>query len=601
MGCRGLQTDRLALQYAPIYKNFAKTHKNGVMAERSDLPVFTKPVHVRRGILIGAALIGLVVVGVALWLPPFSLGSRLFPKPMSVVGAATPLVYSDDTGRLTIMSVDAAASFDMRLTGSLNIEDDVGWWEAARAVLPAQITLLSPIYRLDTAERGTAVRMVFERMMPEGADAYRYTRRTGQWTFVPGLTVTDPGVASVTLADVPEAVALVQSVPTTPLFGLIVEPGDTLTTELRDRVDAVYVAGLQPDASGALVGSLPYGATADGSRATVMLIRDPGVVAASLLRDEATRQAHLDMLLDLAFSQRYAGLALDYGTLPDDVRSGYLMLLADLADGLHASGRSLTVILHDSGADPTAEAVAYYQQVGLLADTVVLPLTDANDANRRLDRMTSAIDRRKLLLLVSASSQKDDSDGRIRELPFSEAINALGVVTRLSGRVAAPGEPIRVMLQTAGRMAVQFVPVDSRSGELPAIAFTILEKPSAVTLRLMTPGAISQRLSIALGHQFGGAVVAGAAAEGAVPGVADIARRFTLREPTVVQPEALRLQWRVYGVTGTDRVLLGRFDGAPGQEFSFVPDASYPRIDIAAELVGADVTLGIAHIDVRQP
>ena len=112
---------------------------------------------------LACALVGLIVlvvivlIGVALFLPPFSIGDRLFGTPYSALNGQSP---STSQGGLTVAvsTADATSGLSVRfrsiapavLTGqTAPNSDDAAWVRAAHNALPATLKLVSPIYKID--------------------------------------------------------------------------------------------------------------------------------------------------------------------------------------------------------------------------------------------------------------------------------------------------------------------------------------------------------------------------------------------------------------------------------------------------------------------
>lgn len=82
----------------------------------------------------------------------------------------------------------------------------------------------------------------------------------------------------------------------------------------------------------------------------------------ALVGDESRRQQHVRELLAVADSGSYSGISLDYELVPAASREGFTALVRELADALHAAGKTLTVAVPAKTADggePTSEAYDY--------------------------------------------------------------------------------------------------------------------------------------------------------------------------------------------------------------------------------------------------
>jgi len=96
-----------------------------------------------------------------------------------------------------------------------------------------------------------------------------------------------------------------------------------------------------------------------------------GQLVADLLADPARADAHRTALVDLALTNDWDGVDIDYEALPPTAGPQYTAFLTALRDDLHAEGLELTVAVpaRDSDADPGTLAYSY-QMVGQIADQV---------------------------------------------------------------------------------------------------------------------------------------------------------------------------------------------------------------------------------------
>src|SRR5712692_10306501 len=131
---------------------------------------------------LGCALLGVVIVivavliGVALFLPPFSLGARLFGTPYVQLNQQTSSAAQNGL-TVAVDPANVGSGFGVRLKtikpevfngqAAPNAEESA-WLKAARASLPPTLTLLSPLYQIDS--QGTASTVSLTVTAPQGAD-----------------------------------------------------------------------------------------------------------------------------------------------------------------------------------------------------------------------------------------------------------------------------------------------------------------------------------------------------------------------------------------------------------------------------------------------
>src|SRR5258708_33326993 len=176
---------------------------------------------------LGCALVGLVIVavailiGAALFLPPFSVGDRFFGTPFAPLNAQSASTTSNGL-TIGLDPANAGSGFGVRIkvikpevfngTSAASAED-AAWLKMARASLPQTLTLLSPIYQID--KQGTAPDVMLTFAAPQGADlaqvdVFRYDAQINRWQFVPAHPSSDGKaiVANVTADPPPPAPAL---------------------------------------------------------------------------------------------------------------------------------------------------------------------------------------------------------------------------------------------------------------------------------------------------------------------------------------------------------------------------------------------------------
>jgi spore germination protein YaaH len=96
-----------------------------------------------------------------------------------------------------------------------------------------------------------------------------------------------------------------------------------------------------------------------------------GQLVADLLADPARADAHRAALVDLALTNDWDGVDIDYEALPPTAGPQYTAFLTALRDDLHAEDLELTVAVPARTSDADPGTLAYsYQLVGQIADQV---------------------------------------------------------------------------------------------------------------------------------------------------------------------------------------------------------------------------------------
>jgi len=84
----------------------------------------------------------------------------------------------------------------------------------------------------------------------------------------------------------------------------------------------------------------------------------------SILRSPERRARHVQLIVDEVVANNYDGIDIDYELLDSELRDAYSAFIGDLAQGLHAHGKLLTVAVHAKTSD--------YGGLGGFQDWVVL-------------------------------------------------------------------------------------------------------------------------------------------------------------------------------------------------------------------------------------
>jgi len=413
-----------------------------------------------------ALLFAVILVGVALVLPPFNLLDRLTgPQYVTLDGQNNAVRSPDQALTLILNPDDVGGEFGV----ALNSIPAATYRESSAAQLPANITLSSPVYTIDTtgAAPGSFTLSLTLPDTPPNLDLLDlYAWDGAAWRFFPSQPVDETTV--ITKADtLPQQVALFTAQPTrAPLVLVSVGITQTLMPDVAGVASIVTPGGVQPTLSGAVTGSLAAGVQQNAGYPVMPVTRnyvDPRALdvetVSTLVTNPGLRQQHIRELV--TFASAYDGLFVDYRDVPDEHRAAFTAFVTDLGVALRARNLRFGVVVppaqNTSGAWETG---AYdWRAIGQAADYVQLdlervdPTMFAPGRDRLVEAMlrwgTGEVSRYKLLLGLSAQSQLQASGGFTR-IGYSEALAPLGDVS-LSGTLTAdgdiiPGEPFRAEL-----------------------------------------------------------------------------------------------------------------------------------------------------------
>ena len=175
----------------------------------------------------------------------------------------------------------------------------------------------------------------------------------------------------------------------------------------------------------------------------------------NMLVDSAQRSAHVDALVNLAVGNLYKGVDLDYRGLDRNLRGEYLQFLKELADKLHAQGKTLSVRVEPAAqvADDRFDTGAYdWQAIGLIADTVKVPApvdprayVPGGQFDALLRYAVGNIDRSKLRVLFGGQSV-ELAGAYLLPKTFNDALQPLMGRIAADTSVVEPGKPLNLAL-----------------------------------------------------------------------------------------------------------------------------------------------------------
>ncbi len=571
---------------------------------------------------LGCAIAGVVLVlvivliGIALLLPPFLLGDRLFNKPFAALSQQTPGTALNGL-TLSLAPGTSSNGFGVRLqsvapevfTGQKAASvDDATWIRMAHAALPSSLTLISPVYQIET--QGTAPSAVSLTVaLPPNSDStkvdlYRYDVQDNHWQFIPAHPTADRAAMVAQVTTMPDRVALFEAGRLVPVIGTTVDAGQSLTPNAAQVANVIHPAGLQPNASGALQGVLPAGIGTAKGYAIVPVIRnftDPAALdvatITTLMQNSALRAAHIVRLIEFASSKPYQGIAIDYRGLAADQRNNFAAFITALADKLHNANLTLTVVVpFPAQANNAFDTGAYdWQAIGAAVDSlqVLLPIdphayADDGPVSQGLRWAVGEVNRARLQLAFSLLSVQETA-GSFAPVAYTDALAPLGQVAVKPNGVLAPGTEVAANLNG---YTAQFVALDS-SGT-PAVKYFAPDGSLAGTMWLTSGSVIARRLAQINAYNVAGVVAFDLISPGISGDANDALAAYKVNQPADAQPSTLALRWTVM----SQGKLVAQASAVPGTPFVYKPDNSSDSVQINAEIVGARGTFGPVNVRV---
>lgn len=523
-----------------------------------------KPLPRRKQTPLATALLLLtigVLVVVGLLLPPVSLGKRLFQSDYVLLDSNNPSASHPDG--LTIRVGPASLSTGLRLKlGSVprdqfTPQDAPSDWRAAAIALPSYLLLKSSVYTLDLAD-GLSTPLEAEISLPPDAkplvllDVYAWNG--SEWYWVPSKLDSGTGQALTTLIGEPRAIALMGASAQAPVVGMTLNPGEVAPPEVTGLVTELFAGGVSLGNGGIFLGEPSAVGDGDGQYREFLTASATDIaVLQGLLADEALRHSHAQALCDLAISEGYAGVNLDYAGVAAQQGDGFTNLVADLAGRLHGAGLQLVVSVPSPVWSNSGRDVAGYRWTELAAHAdrllVDLPLSpDAYTIGGAVDQLltwaVSQVDRYQLLVGVNVLGVQKVGD-LYRPVDVDEALAALNSAlerTHGGGDELSPGREIVVGL--ASGLVVE----DSDAGAY-RIDFSTVD--GQVTAWLPDEAALTKKLWVVNSYHLGGVVLDGLAGSEMVGELSAAVKSFYLAAKELpLDTSQTLLAWAVQNEAG---------------------------------------------------
>ncbi len=405
-----------------------------------------------------------------LWLPPISLGNRLFHLNYPLVTANGGSVQADNGATLTIPQGALTGKLRLLMTAVDPGDPAASKGPIAEAlkVVPANLQVLGPLYRFD-AHGGQPQTAALAAPMPNGLgadgldtptdalDLYAWTGTAWEW--LPSATLADTAQVKATLSGVPQLVAFMESKPQGLQIGVSAPDIAAVNAAPLDLASELYIAGLSLGADGSVTGEITLDEAPD--KLTVLPIlsnRVNDVVhadwVANLIESDEARTAHIAAIVEAVERGGYRGVSLQYEAIDASLREPFTTFVAELAGRLHDGGRLLAVRVDEP--KPTAEGgwdTAGYDwaALGRVADMLRIPVLNDIDAygpdgamEQCLRQTVNVVDRQKIQLVVSANSIDRVGD-TLRALCYGDALSlASQQLVVEDDNVVLPGETLSV-------------------------------------------------------------------------------------------------------------------------------------------------------------
>ena len=551
----------------------------------------TPPPPRRRG-GIGCWIIGLMTAFMAtalivagLFLPPVSLGDRLFGDTYAILDAENNAAAHEGL-TLIVDPADPGSDFGVALD-SVSMSDfaaanrAAGPWvvEASAAVHPF-LALQSQVYTIETRGQAPGTVTLTLNMPPEAGnpdvmDLYAWNSARRTWEFLPSQVARD-GQIRARVERVPERLALFQAAPYDPIVLSRLDFGESIPAGASELVTIITPTGVQAAMPTAeqqrqnneqtIGGSLAPGFELNAGYMVMPVIRnytdaratDVDTVVA-LISNRALRDRHIQQIVSFASSGGYSGVFIDYRGLPEDQRASYSAFMRQLGQRLSEMNLSLGVVVPMAqNVDGTWQTGAYdwralgaaatYVQVNLEADpTIFVPGPD-----RLVEAMmrwaVGEVSRYKLLAGMSALSQREVT-GDFTPIGYNEALSALGNVrieaAASEGETIPPGSEISISLDGFAAL-----PGVDQTAQTPFVDYLTDDGSVASRIWLTTGEALRFRLDRLTPFGIAGAAFPDLLSAGLVNNVRDAILEYKIQLPSAASQQEMVLNWRIESAEG---------------------------------------------------
>jgi hypothetical protein len=563
-------------------------------------------------LLTGFLVTVLVIIG--LFLPPISLGDRLFgTRFIQLDGVNNAIALTSSTGTPTFTLIlnpnDIGRKFGVALsrispTDFANAPNSTDSWASlARATLPNSLVLKSEIVTIVTdgvAPQSATLTFALpsDSPNPDLIDIYAWDETTSTWQFIPSR-IASGGIITAQVTKIPNHVAVFEAQPSTPIITTILDVNQSLVLPYPNLVDIVMPVGVMPSANPAqtLIGNVVGGFELGATYRVMPIIRnytDPRAIDVDtivrIITNPDLRTAHITQLATFANRGGYNGIFIDYTDIPAEYRASYTQFISQLGTTFDGLGLRLGVVVPAAqNIDGRWETGAYdWQRIGEMSDFVqirfdVNPSTFAVGRDRLVEAMmrwaVGEISRSKLIAGLSALSIREVSGG-FTPVSYDEALVLLGDVKidNVQNNTVAPGQVVSLSLSGADALLGADTTIQS-----PFVDYIADNGASLARVWLTTESALRFRMDVFRPFAIRGIGFYDLLNNGAIRGVFDAVQGYKTQSPAPNTPVDLALNWRIESVNG----VVQQFTTSLGERIDLTLIAPEGNYAVNVEVVGA--------------
>ena len=505
----------------------------------------TEPTKKKSPMLWIGGIVVLLLIGAGLFLPPISLGDRLFG--------------GDETETAVIDGAESESASETGATASeapAGVEVSSGTAvltvDPAPAAAPANKTTKGDVYAIGegSGTQGAVTLPIPADANPEIVDVYGWDGAA--WTFVPSTRDTTTGKMHTMEGTLPQALAMMEnSAAPTPIVGAEIEAGESLPTDLLPYVQEVMLGTKKPAEGGALEGDVAE-KMPQGGYEQYLTVSNRGAIIdlallATILTDPAVQTAHVNALVQEVTTGDYAGVNLDYQGVSIADRDGYTSFVNAVVDAMHPQNKKVIVTLpmpFEVG-EFQWDAVNYdWSALGQTADAIYMEMPldptahgEENESGHLINWATGYVPREKVSALLTSSAIDRIGESYI-ELSNADALANFGELQFTQGsETVAAGEPIAVALSGTA------TPLEW-DGESQTYKYSYEENGQTHHVWLDNASALSARAQALQDDQLRGAAVRSLGGANNAPGYASAISSY-MGQGDAPQPASAAIIWTV--------------------------------------------------------
>ncbi|MCL4395432.1 MAG: glycosyl hydrolase family 18 protein [Chloroflexi bacterium] len=383
----------------------------------------------------------------ALILPPLALPQRILSAGYTGISpnAGGSVSLSDGT----FFSIPAGALKSGSEIKLNSMTPDAFARDSAAQSLPPTLDVKSPAY--EPGIQGAAPSLsILSIPIPDNSDPYTtldvYGYDGKNWAKLPFQLYPNDQRIEAYLPTLPRMVVIAQTQAQVPTISADLSSASPLPSQATSLVAEVNPVGLTIADGGGIAGNVPQlpATSASSPYQVVPTVSDwdgtqtRGDLVENMITDAATREQHVQALVDLAVEKLYPGLNVDYQGVNANNRSDFTAFVSQLAAALHAKDKilSVTLPLPDQVAADTWQTGAYdWDAIGHAADIVKIPLPTAHEAyagdnppvDQYLQWAVGHVDRFKLEITFSAMG-RDEFGSSFAPIGFTNAAALMGPI-----------------------------------------------------------------------------------------------------------------------------------------------------------------------------